>query len=163
MNIFVLDKNPKYAAQYHCDKHVCKLIIESGQMLCKAHIHSGNSQVPYGGKGFMNHPCSVWVRSSINNYRWLIKMSLYLCKEYTHRYGRIHKTQQVIEWARDNEPNIPNISMTPFVQAMPDDVKDVDAVQAYRNYYLKYKSYFAKWAKGRDTPYWYTRKLPENP
>jgi len=29
MNIFVLDYNPKKAAEYHCDKHVVKMILET--------------------------------------------------------------------------------------------------------------------------------------
>ena len=37
MNIFLLDKDPKIAAQYHCDKHVVKMILESAQMLCSAY------------------------------------------------------------------------------------------------------------------------------
>ena len=37
MNIFVLDINPKTAAQMQCDKHVVKMIVESAQMLSTAH------------------------------------------------------------------------------------------------------------------------------
>ena len=37
---------------------------------------------------------------------------------------------------------------------MPDDVKDTTSIQAYHNYYNKYKSYFAKWTN-RSTPDWY--------
>ena len=37
MNIFILDEDPEFAAASHCDKHVCKMILESGQMLCTAH------------------------------------------------------------------------------------------------------------------------------
>ena len=37
MNIFVLDRNPKTAAQLQCDKHVVKMIVESAQMLSTAH------------------------------------------------------------------------------------------------------------------------------
>ena len=37
MNIFYLDRNPKVAAEMHCDKHVVKMILESAQMLCTAH------------------------------------------------------------------------------------------------------------------------------
>ena len=37
MNIFILDKNPKIAAEYHCDKHVVKMILESAQMLSTTH------------------------------------------------------------------------------------------------------------------------------
>ena len=33
MNIFVLDKDPFVAAQQSCDKHVVKMILETGQML----------------------------------------------------------------------------------------------------------------------------------
>jgi hypothetical protein len=37
MNIFYLDKDPIKAAEYSCDKHVVKMILESAQMLCTAH------------------------------------------------------------------------------------------------------------------------------
>jgi hypothetical protein len=37
MNIFVLDTSPVLAAQYQCDKHVVKMIVESAQMLSTAH------------------------------------------------------------------------------------------------------------------------------
>ena len=37
MNIFVLDKDPREAARMLCDKHVPKMIVESGQMLSTAH------------------------------------------------------------------------------------------------------------------------------
>lgn len=37
MNIFVLDYNPKFAAEYHCDKHVVKMILESAQILSSIH------------------------------------------------------------------------------------------------------------------------------
>lgn len=36
MNIFFLDKDPKLAAQYHVDRHVVKMPLESAQMLCTA-------------------------------------------------------------------------------------------------------------------------------
>ena len=37
MNIFYLDKDPVVSAEMSCDKHVCKMIIESAQMLSTAH------------------------------------------------------------------------------------------------------------------------------
>lgn len=40
MNIFVLDTNPQKAAEYHCNKHICKMLLESAQMLCAAHWYS---------------------------------------------------------------------------------------------------------------------------
>ena len=37
MNIFYLDRDPKIAAEMHCDKHVVKMILESAQMMSTAH------------------------------------------------------------------------------------------------------------------------------
>ena len=37
MNIFYLDKDPNVCANYHCDKHVVKMIVEYAQMLSTAH------------------------------------------------------------------------------------------------------------------------------
>ena len=37
MNIFFLHQNPFVSAQYHCDKHVIKMITETAQMLSTAH------------------------------------------------------------------------------------------------------------------------------
>ena len=37
MNIFYLHKDPVESAKLHCDKHVCKMIIEYAQMLSTAH------------------------------------------------------------------------------------------------------------------------------
>ena len=49
-------------------------------------------------------------------------------------------------------------SMTPFAQAMPDQYKQENAVEAYRSYYLGEKTYFAEW-KNTDTPSWYEEAL----
>ena len=37
MNIFFLDENPTLSAQYHVDKHVVKMILETAQLLCSVH------------------------------------------------------------------------------------------------------------------------------
>ena len=37
MNIFHLHRNPETCARYHCDKHVVKMILETGQMLSTAY------------------------------------------------------------------------------------------------------------------------------
>ena len=34
MNIFVLDRNIRKCARYHCDQHVVKMTLESVQILC---------------------------------------------------------------------------------------------------------------------------------
>jgi hypothetical protein len=103
-----------------------------------------------------NHPCTLWAGKSKQNFYWLWKHTMAIFEEYTRRYGKIHKSQQFM-----NEyicpDNIPDIGLTPFVQAMPDKYKHEDAVIAYRNYYIGEKYSFAKWKDG-NVPEWFKKK-----
>ena len=186
MNIFILDENPKIAAEYHCDKHVVKMILESAQMLSTTHwllslqlfnkemsdfkrVRDAkefldlnlkeNSKPPYK-MTHVRHPCTIWTTESIENYNWHVKLLFYLCKEYTERYGRIHKTAQYIKWFVNNRPyNIPKTRMTPFKICMADEYKiSTNPVDCYKEYYIKDKSRFAKWKLGNE-PQWYLNGL----
>lgn len=162
MNIFVLDIDIKKCAEYHNDKHVIKMILESAQLLCGVHHvtdqsphnhHKSTYQVPYK-LSHKNHPCSIWARESLTNYLWLCELGLELSKEYTYRYGKRHKSQDVIEWCIDNRPNIPDKGFTEPAKAMPDKYKVKSVVESYRNYYNGEKASFSKW-KNRKTPHWF--------
>ena len=156
MNIFVLDEDVKKCAVYHNDKHVVKMILETAQLLCGVH-HMTNSlteQVPYR-LSHKNHPCSIWARENMSNYLWLCELGLELCKEYTHRYEKRHKSQDVIEWCLINKPNLPEDSFTEPPKAMPDEYKVDNVVQSYRNYYIGEKASFSKWKK-RSVPSWFS-------
>jgi len=149
MNIFILSEDPVLAAQAHCDKHVVKLILECAQMLCSA---LPPNQAPYKRTHF-NHPCTVWSRTSKQNYEWLIKYGLALCDEYTYRYNKTHKSMAVIEWCRSNMPELPDLGLTQFAQAMPDEYRCEDVVQSYRNYYIGAKAKLLTYTK-RKPPEW---------
>lgn len=69
MNIFVLDDDIEKCAEYHTDKHVVKMILESAQMLCTA-VWSMGVEAPYKDT-HKNHGCNVWVRKSLSNWLWL--------------------------------------------------------------------------------------------
>ena len=159
MNIFILDKDVKKCAQYHCDKHVVKMILETAQLLCGVHHVTAHdtahdtAHVPYK-LSHKNHPCSIWARDSISNYLYLCEIGLALCEEYTYRYGKRHKSQDVITWCILNRPNIPDIGFTEPARAMPDEYKVDDVIESYRNYYIGAKKDFAKW-KNRDIPEWF--------
>lgn len=155
MNIFVLDRDPEIAGSYHCDKHVLKMIIESAQLLSNSHNLTGK-EGPYR-LTHRNHPCTKWVMESIANYRWLVKLGKTLCREYTNRYGKIHAVEAKINYLEENEPELPNIGLTSFRQAMPIQYKNEDPVKAYRDYYRYEKSRFAKW-KNNNVPGWYFNK-----
>jgi hypothetical protein len=153
MNIFFLDYDPKKCAQYHNDKHVVKMILETAQLLCGVHWVTGN-EAPYK-LSHKNHPCSIWTRSSLENYLWLCELGLELCIEYEYRYGKKHKTYDVIMWCILNKPNISDVEFTSPPLAMPDHCKiGNNPIKSYRNYYMIEKSSFCKW-KGRDVPNWY--------
>lgn len=152
MNIFYLDSNPTLCAKYHNDKHVVKMILETAQLLCGVHWVIGK-EAPYK-LSHKNHPCSIWVRSSIENYLWLCELGLELCEEYTYRYEKKHKSQYIIEWCLHNKPNIPDLPFSEPPKAMPDDFKVKDVTESYRNYYIGAKRDFCVW-KNREVPKWF--------
>jgi hypothetical protein len=156
MNIFFLDFDVKKCAEYHCDKHVVKMILETAQLLCSAHHVTGGS-APYK-LSHKNHPCSIWVRSSLSNYLYLCELGLKLGEEYTHRYGKKHKSVEVIEWCLVNRPNIHDVDFTSPPLAMGDEYKiGNDVIESYRNYYKGAKSTIVSW-KNREKPFWFENK-----
>jgi len=176
MNIFYLDSDPKTCAEMHLDKHCSKMLVEYAQLMSTAHrvcdgtewydknkigrrikrwsVTPNMEDVLYKAS-HVNHPSNIWTRASKHNYAFLYEMWCHLHEEFKIRYGKEHlsytKLNEVLQY-----PPI-NIADTPFTQptqAMPDDVKDDDAIVAYRNYYIKYKKNFAHWKTKQ--PDWYT-------
>jgi hypothetical protein len=156
MNIFFLDYDVKKCAMFHNNRHCIKMILETAQLLCGVHWVIGK-EAPYK-LSHKNHPCSIWARKSLSNYLYLCELGLELCKEYTYRYGKRHKSQDVIEWCLINKPNIPDIGFTEPAKAMPDEYKVKSVVESYRNYYMGAKSGLAVW-KNREKPEWFKEKV----
>tara|TARA_A100001391_G_scaffold98378_1_gene65223 strand:- start:1358 stop:1840 length:483 start_codon:yes stop_codon:yes gene_type:complete len=155
MNIFVLDRHPVTAAQMQCDRHVVKMVLESAQMLCTS-INMLGGQAQYK-TAHVNHPCSVWARETLGNFLWLYDHGMALAKEYTHRYGRVHKSQQVIQHCIDSVRDLPlaDLRRTPHPLCMPDKYKTDDPVESYRKFYLGDKATFAQWNKQTPPPSWW--------
>ena len=155
MNIFFLSGTPKKCARYHVNKHVVKMILEYAQLLSTCwHVVDPNGIhfSPVYKKTHVNHPCAKWVRESSANYKWLCELAIELCHEYTYRYQKIHKTQEVIERLRENVPLLPSQVLTCPPQAMPEEYKvQGNAIRAYRKYYVSGKSHIHQW-KNRDAP-----------
>lgn len=173
MNLFYLHKEPKISATLHCDKHVCKMIIEYAQMLSTAHrILDGHEYIdsssgrrirrweldpdrePYLYKAsHINHPSTLWVRENAIQYQYAYDMFENLCNEYTYRYEREHLTDTKLRDILNCLPD--NIKLGEWSeppQCMPDDVKvPNDSISAYHKYYAVYKKDFAKWT-GREVP-----------
>lgn len=119
---------------------------------------------------------SQWASECIANYRYLVELGIMCCREYHYRNsekcdkdkiyngddncGAWHKMRYVIDWALDNEPDLPinyddcdirwlNIygHMSPLPLVMPSKylkdawkhtklrALDFDVIKSYRNYY----------------------------
>ncbi len=152
MNIFVLDTNIEKCAQYHCDQHVVKMILESVQMLCTA-LNKKGFTTPYKST-HVKHPCVLWVEESFENFSWLKNLAIALNAEYRFRFEKEsdHKSIFVLDDLSGCE--YINRGLTEFAQAMPDKYKvPGNAVKAYRQFYVGEKMRFAKWTK-RSIPEW---------
>jgi hypothetical protein len=183
MNIFYLDNDPKLCAESHVDKHAIKMILEYCQLLSTAHrVLDGKEVVVKSKTGrnvkrwilegelndvlysatHINHPSAVWCRASAANYQWLHSLLVELCREYTFRYGKIHKCQEtgLVEALKQLPSRIAIRTFTEPTPAMPDacKVKD-DSLQSYRNYYVMEKSRMWSWkgkVNSRKQPQWFT-------
>tara|TARA_Y100000401_G_scaffold115318_1_gene118835 strand:+ start:1968 stop:2468 length:501 start_codon:yes stop_codon:yes gene_type:complete len=161
VNLFYLHVDPAAAAQYQCDKHVVKMILETAQMLSTAHRElDGDENVPdvLYKRTHKNHPSTVWVRSEGAHYDWAYRHFAALCDEYTYRYGKVHLTDTKLRDVLATPP-----AGLPYgrwagdpPQCMPDEYKQADTVEAYRAYYQSPdKRRFAAWSKARPAPEWW--------
>lgn len=157
MNIFVLDSDINKCAEFHCDQHVVKMILESVQLLCTALNKKGFS-TPYKST-HAKHPCVLWVERSYDNFNWLRDLTLALNREYRYRYEKDsdHKSISVLNEVSTYE--YASAGLTEFAQAMPEQYKIPGRpVEAYRQFYKGEKMSFAKWTK-REIPSW--ARIPE--
>lgn len=138
-----------------CDQHVVKMPTETAQMLSTV-VRKMGLAVGYRTSHAL-HPCTLWIGDSLENFRWAMAHGIGLCEEYTYRYGRVHGARKVIDAVNEAAPGLvfPEEERTPFAQAMPDQYKGPDAVEAYRAYYLGAKVRFARWRKARGAPGWW--------
>ena len=176
MNLFILNKDPKAAAVAHADRHVIKMILEACQMLYTAHWTSAypeiikkkkSMELPASMKsapkkknteihGFLaahiNHPCTKWIRGSLENYMFACELAIEIGKEYTFRYGKVHACMEHAVWLKENPPSLTAVGLTPFAIAMDDQYKiSDDAIECYRHYYLTAKSHLLIYTK-REKP-----------
>ncbi|MEK9628962.1 MAG: hypothetical protein VW455_08060 [Nitrospinota bacterium] len=151
MNIFILDADIEKCAQFHCDKHVVKMVLESAQLLSTVVRKSGIK------KGYKmthpNHPNALWAGESLSNWKWLRSLAQALNKEYRYRFDKKinHKSYDLI--VSLPLPRIKDKGLTPFAQVMPEKYQHKNPVTAYRKYYRNEKKKIFKWTK-RPRPRW---------
>lgn len=157
MNIFFLSDDPNQAARWLVDRHITKMGMEATQMLCTAY-HEQGVEAPYR-PSHRNHPSSIWCRESFDNFQWLVGHAYTIFDEYTARYGKIHKSQAVLEWCEDNihKLSFDSYDLTSFAIAISEDsecrkltnFESLTAIDKYRAYYLFDKKHLHQWKRNR--------------
>ena len=153
MNLFHLDKNPKTIAQYHCDKHVVKMVLETAQMLCSAYKKHYHDDGDLYKIAHPKHPMTLWVGYSHMNFKFALDVLKELGKEYTHRYNKVHKSMRIYDLLTTKYTRWHSWDglFTKPPQCMPDEFKHEDYITAYKNYYKGAKKEFAKYTN-REIP-----------
>jgi hypothetical protein len=177
----VLDYDLDKCAEYHIDKHIGKMQLEAAQLISTAlwiddilgfvprKLDSEELRVikdrvldepPIEERTFLrylpahiNHPCCIWVRSSIDNFNWTHCYVNALNSENVWRGNKSHASCAEVNKMPDPQ-HLTSGLLTPFAQAMPDAYKNEDAVIAYRTYYQNDKAAIASW-KRRGPPLWW--------
>lgn len=165
MNIFVTDPDADLSAKALCDRHLVKMVLETGQILSTVIIHHAPDTEGLYKPTHKNHPCVVWARTCRRSFFWLLGHGISLAEEYERRFGREHKTLALLKRAMGmwNVVPLAGQEMPPFVYCGPEEHAGTDVHQAYRTYLsAKYQTWGARKARwtnatppswaGFDTP-----------
>ena len=175
MNIFCTSTDPVVSAQELCDQHCrSKMQIESAILLQHCFSNETLKSAPptkkgtprKSGKGYFNHPCSVWTRESEANFMWLVEHALEMFNERDYRWpsSSEHFTKTFIEWCKDNvdkTAHCKGTKLTQFAVAINPESKcktvpgfEKMSVQEKYQHYIKHDKDFATWTT-RTKPSWY--------
>jgi hypothetical protein len=167
MNIFVLDSDYQQAAEFYQDIHVKKICVEIVQILQNAYSLKELESAPKSQTGnirkhsYRNHPVCIWARENINNFYWALFHGQALHKEFYYRFGKYHFSKCFIDWALENQPDLPDLPQTPHPQCFGDFgfLKSISPVVGYRKYYKIAKSEFTIHGK-KVSASWTNRPRP---
>lgn len=161
MNIFAVDTDATRAANMLCLKHVCKMVVESAQLLCNA-FPEDTANLPYKRTHIM-HPCSRWASHTRGNWEWLFTHGYSLCQRYQRVFLKTHKCMADYMWMSTRTSLLSRemraiLDKTDFPLCMPEKFKGPSFVTSYRRYYWEEKAYFAKWESIDNIPNWWPVK-----
>lgn len=160
MNLFLLDANPKIAAEMAVDSHVRKIILEATEMLAYAFLEQGLKFEPWprltAKHHHFNHPMSRAVRGGYENFVWCLEHGVNLCAEFEYRFGKQHKTLESLLWVYNN---IQELTFSEYSTDWPrcfgalktEIPKTSDVCVDYQTYYILGKKHLFKWTR-REIP-----------
>jgi hypothetical protein len=156
VNVFVLDTDPILAAQYHCDVHVSKMLLETCQLLSTVSILEGRD-APYKPT-HASHPCTLWALDAPSHYSWLWRLGAALSMEFAFRRGKRHACADVLMSLK--RPGLPRTLPARFMIVVDERITECDdPVLAYRLHYhllpTRFKRNLVTWTR-REAPAWWT-------
>jgi len=152
MNIIVTSKCPIESAQYLDTIRANKFASESAQMMCSALHHYGIT-APCK-PSHLYHPCSVWVRTSRENYLWLWEHYNALLNVVYERRGTYHKYNEFKWWLKLQAKHLPSLGQTPFVNCAANSEKGI-SYKHIEDVILAYQLYINhRWDTDKRMPTW---------
>jgi hypothetical protein len=143
MNVFILNPNPQIAAQYHCDQHLHKMILESAQMLSTAaHARFPELRSIVYRPAYPNHPCTIWVNQSIDNMLWVCELAkeLEIIRDELGYapHSASHVVKHIHDFLTTEYPIASHLTVRSFAFAGPAFIKlrnDLSIIEKYQLYY----------------------------
>ena len=162
MNRFLINYSPELCARDLCDKHVVKMPLEEAQMLCttvRLHAPEYAEEAGLYRAVHQKHPCTIWAGQTRANYLYSLDMFREMCREYTHRYGKVHASWRLYDALVDATQYVPDGNITPHPECFSEhtDLKSGRPwpIQSYRKFYMtKQRRFKMVWTK-RDVPDWF--------
>lgn len=126
MTIYILSQDHAETTKWLDDKSLDRQIKDIAQVLCNTHwmqkVDKNTFKIPLLFKNQEKCEWSRWVRECKANYLWMVDLGISLMHEYMYRKKpvvcghyvvhaiiyRIHNNHEVIYWARDNTPDLPD-------------------------------------------------------
>lgn len=178
MNIFLLDTDPHKAAEYHCDQHVSKMIIEVAQTLSLMVMHKdpGMCKPPTQGHPFWTWhgvdlwapkdkvltgtEFSSWASDRYSNTEWLCQLGHGLNYQHEVRWHKpAYMSHQIIRSITERLEflHFPRLLPTDFPMVVTPAISalDLGPITSYRLYYASTKRNFASWKRLGKDPYWW--------
>lgn len=128
------------------------MLLESAQLMSTALRLKGITTVYK--ISHINHPSSTWTRRTRGNYLWLLNHFKALCSEYTRRFGKVHKSESLLQTFVDNIDLIDDGPQEEFSNNARNLSKGVDFshIKPVTDAYKLYLS--ARWESDVREPVW---------
>ena len=131
MNIFIISSDPIECVKALDDKRLVKMVLETAQIICT--VLNGRGEVTPYKSTHKNHPVVKWTE---NNLDWTSNYFRVILDEYTHRYGKIHACNKIIDLIIPNTIITRNIEFVNCARNASKgiDCTDLSTLDAYKTY-----------------------------